>query len=108
MSLTDLSHMRERDRLVLQHKQPHSALGQAHLQASGATESHRSGRLTPLPFGLVGNQAYPGDEPQLSDVSSDRLFAPLLYGFHDPRFTRCDNSDIGGVPMLITHYRTIR
>ena len=38
--LTDLSRMRERDPLVLQHKRPHPALGQANLRASGATESH--------------------------------------------------------------------
>ena len=106
--LADTSNTRERDHLVLQHKRPHPALGQARFHAPGATEPHRRGRLTPRPFNLVGNQASSGDEPQLSDVSSDRLFAPLLYGFHDPRFTRCDNSDIGGVPMLITHYRTIR
>ena len=40
IQLTDLSRMRERDPLVLQHKRPSSALGQAQLQASGATESH--------------------------------------------------------------------
>ena len=38
IQLTDLSRMRERDPLVLQHKRPRSALGQAHFQASGATE----------------------------------------------------------------------
>ena len=95
--LADTSNSRERDHLVLQHKRPHPALGQAQLQASGATEPHRRGKLTPRPFNLVGNQASLGDESQLSDVSQDRLSAPFLYGFHDPRFTRCDNSDIGGV-----------
>ena len=89
ISLTDLSDARERDSLVLQHKQPHSAFGQAHLQASGATESHRSGRLTPLLFSLVSNQAFSGDKPQLSDVSSDRLSAPLLYGLPRPTFSTC-------------------
>ncbi len=47
--LTDLSRWRERDPLVLQHKRPDSALGQAHLQASGATESHHLG-CQPQPF----------------------------------------------------------
>ena len=115
MSLADTSNTREPDHPVLQHWRPCSALGQAHLQASGATEPHRHGKLTPRPFNLVGNQASLGDESQLSDVSLDRLSAPFLYGFHDPRFTRCDNSNIGGVerpvspialPMWITQYRT--
>ena len=60
ISLTDLSNMRERDRLVLQHKQPHSALGQAHLQASGATESHRCGEAIPTPFPLGWQPNVPG------------------------------------------------
>ena len=97
MSLADTSNTREPDHPVLQHWRPCSALGQAQLQASGATEPHRHGKLTPRPFNLVGNQASLGDESQLSDVSQDRLSAPFLYGFHDPRFTRCDNSDIGEV-----------
>ena len=49
VQLTDLSCMRERDPLVLQHKRPHPALGQACLVASGATESHRLG-CQPQPF----------------------------------------------------------
>ena len=40
MGLADSSLMRDGHALVLQHKPPPSALGQARFQAPGATESH--------------------------------------------------------------------
>ena len=54
--LTDLSRWRERDHLVLQHKRPHSALGQAQLQASGATDlTIWDANPTPFQFGWRPN-----------------------------------------------------
>ena len=49
MQLTDSSCMRERDPLVLQHKRPHPALGQAPFNASGATDLTIWG-ANPTPF----------------------------------------------------------
>ena len=97
ISLTDLSNMRERDRLVLQHKNHTPPSDKPIYRHPALPNLTVAGKLSPRPFSLVGNQTFPGDEPQLSDVSLDRLSAPFPYDFHDPRFTRCDNSDIGGV-----------
>ena len=56
IQLTDLSRMRERDPLVPQHKRPPSALGQAHLQASGATDlTIWDANPTPFQFGWRPN-----------------------------------------------------
>ena len=89
ISLTDLSNMRERDRLVLQHKNHTPPSDKPIYRHPALPNLTVAGKLSPRPFSLVGNQTFPGDEPQLSDVSLDRLSAPLLYGLPRPTFSTC-------------------
>ena len=52
MPLANSSHMRDRDPLVLQHKRPPSALGQATLMAIRRYRISHRGKPTPTPFQL--------------------------------------------------------
>ena len=80
-SLPITSEPGDRDSLVLQHKVPRSALGQA-TQWHPALPKLTCGRPTPHPFDSLGRRASSGGERQPSDVSHTTSPYVFFIRFH--------------------------